>query len=57
MERLVQAIDFVIDIFGALGGGGPETVFWRNADRVVVAIAAMVLCSVLCFIIAVKIMA
>lgn len=56
MERLVRAIDFVIDIFGALGGG-PEAGFWRNAERVVVAIAAMVLSSVLCFIIAVKIMA
>ncbi|WP_156390376.1 hypothetical protein [Rhizobium sp. Root1203] len=57
MERLVLAIDFVIDILGALGGGGPDAGFWRNAERIMVAIAAMVLSSVLCFIIAVKIMA
>lgn len=57
MERLVRAIDFVIDIFGSLGGGGPEAGFWRNAERVVVAIVAMVLSSVLCFIVAVEIMA
>lgn len=57
MERLVRTNDFVIDILGALGGGGPEASFWRNVERVLVAIAAMVLSSVLCFIVAVKVLA
>ena len=54
MRRFVRAIDFVIDVLGALGGGGPEPGFWRNVERVLVAITALVLSCALCFIIAVK---
>lgn len=57
MERLVRAIDFMIDIVRALGGGGPEAGSWRNVERFPGTIAAMILSSVLCFIVAVKVIA
>lgn len=54
MRRFVRAIDIVVDVLGALGGGGPEFGFWRNVDRVLVVITALVLCCALCFIVAAK---